>query len=471
MTIYGSGFDTTAANNTVFFNLNAEGFVSSATSTSLLVTFDALPTATGALMAQVSTTASNGFPTTPVQVATWYATPVVTASTSSLPFNATTVTIYGDGFDTDTINNTVTFSNTGVTGVVTTATTTSLTVTFDPSSTQVLGPLNAVVTSNGYSSGTAVQVATVVPAVTQNTAAVAVTAATLTINGAGFDTTAANNVVSLTLGGQTLTATVTSATSTSLTVTLPTFNAITTESMLTAVVTTDGYSSTSTQVATLIPPPTVNSASTPLYLMNGLTLTMPGTFYDMNPADYTVAFGNGAAGTVTNVTSSTLTVSFTTLPTTLGPMSATVTNAAPYGTTTSATQSQVALVMPSLTYSTITCSPTSINGGNSTGTDTINVYMTPYDQNGNLITSGASSITSYATFNVTLSITVTGSIGTQSAVTYDSSTGAFTMTFTASGPIFYDGDAPSTFDVDFYGQFDGQQISATCWTVWNTYAQ
>ena len=468
ITIYGDGFDTTAANNTVAFNLNAQGFVSSATSTELVVVFTALPTTSGNLMAQVSATATNGVATTPAQVATFYATPVVTASTSSLPFNATTVTIYGNGFDSNTSNNTVTFSNTGVTGVVTTATTTALTVTFDPSSTQVLGPLSAVVTTNGTTSGTAVQVATVVPAVTPSTADVAVTAATVTINGAGFDTTAANNVVSLTLGSQTLAATVNSATSTSLTVTLPTFTAITGESILTAVVTTDGYSSTSTQVATLIPPPTVNSASTPLYLMNGLTLAMPGTFYDMNPADYTVTFSNGAAGTVTNVTSSTLTVSFTTLPTTLGPMSATVTNAAPYGTT-SATQSQVALVMPSLQNSTITCSPTSVDlNGTNGSSPTVTVYLTPYDQNGNLITSGASSITSYATFNVTLSITITGTFGYQSAVSYDSSTGAYTMTFQGTGGVWSAPLTPTPFNIDFYGFFDGEQISTYCWTVCST---
>jgi ribosomal protein L6P/L9E len=405
MTIYGTGFDTTAANNTVAFNMGAVGFVDSASSTQLDIVFETLPTTSGPLLAVVTT---DGVSVGAVQVATFYATPVVTASTSSLPFNATTVTIYGDGFDTDTINNTVTFSNTGVTGVVTTATPNSLTVTFDPSSTQVLGPLNAVVTSNGYSSGTAVQVATVVPAVTQNTATIATTTPTLTITGAGFDTTAANNVVSLTLGGQTLTATVTSATSTSLTVTLPTFDAITTQSMLTAVVTTDGYSSSSTQVATVVPPPTLYAASTGLFLANGATLTMAGVFYDTDYSDYTVTFSNGAVGYVTGVTSSTLTVAFTTLPTTLGPMSATVTDSASYGTT-SATQSQVAIVFPSLTYSGLTYSTVNSNE--------TNVIFNPYDQNDQLMntsstsTGGAASIASYCSYNATYDVPTDGSIG------------------------------------------------------------
>jgi hypothetical protein len=268
--------------------------------------------------------------------------------------------------------------------------------------------LNAVVTSNGYSSGTAVQVATVVPAVTQNTATIATTTPTLTITGAGFDTTAANNVVSLTLGGQTLTATVTSATSTSLTVTLPTFNAITTQSMLTAVVTTDGYSSSSTQVATVVPAPTLYAASTGLFLANGATLTMAGVFYDTDYSDYTVTFSNGAVGYVTGVTSSTLTVAFTTLPTTLGPMSATVTDSASYGTT-SATQSQVAIVFPSLTYSGLTTSTVNSNE--------TNVIFNPYDQNNQLMntsstsTGGAQSIASYCSYNATYDVPTDGSIG------------------------------------------------------------
>jgi hypothetical protein len=188
---------------------------------------------------------------------------------------------------------------------------------------------------------------------------------------------------------------------------------------------------------------------------------MPGTFYDMNPADYTVTFSNGAAGTVTNVTSSSLTVSFTTLPTTLGPMSATVTNAAPYGTT-SATQSQVALVMPSLQTSTITCNPTTVTISSEVS---ITVSLTPYDQNGNVITSGASSITSYATFNTTLSVTTNGSIGTENTVTYDSSTGAYTMVFAPDYAAYNSYSDKNEFNIDFYGFFAGQQISTYCWST------
>jgi len=142
-------------------------------------------------------------------------------------------------------------------------------------------------------------------------------------------------------------------------------------------------------------------------------------------------------------------------------MSATVTNAAPYGTT-SATQSQVANVMPSLQNSTITCNPTTVTISSEVS---ITVSLTPYDQNGNVITSGASSITSYATFNTTLSVTTSGSIGTENTVTYDSSTGAYTMVFAPDYAAYNSYSDKNEFNIDFYGFFAGQQISTYCWST------
>jgi uncharacterized delta-60 repeat protein len=85
--------------------------------------------------------------------------PTVTASTANLASNAPSLTINGAGFSTTPGNNTVAFTPAG-TGTVTAATATSLTVT--SLSGLTTGALNAVVTTNGQSSGTAVQVATVV---------------------------------------------------------------------------------------------------------------------------------------------------------------------------------------------------------------------------------------------------------------------------------------------------------------------
>jgi hypothetical protein len=85
----------------------------------------------------------------------------VTLATTSLSASATEVVINGSGFDPIVSNNSVTFNKSAV-GIVTAATATSLTVTFttEPSS---AGNLTAIVTSNSVSSGSAVQVATVVP--------------------------------------------------------------------------------------------------------------------------------------------------------------------------------------------------------------------------------------------------------------------------------------------------------------------
>jgi hypothetical protein len=84
--------------------------------------------------------------------------PTVTASTANLAANATSIVINGTGFDTQIGNNTVVF-NDGAVGTVTAATSTSLTVTFitKPAS---AGSLTAVVTTDGYTSGSPVQVAT-----------------------------------------------------------------------------------------------------------------------------------------------------------------------------------------------------------------------------------------------------------------------------------------------------------------------
>ena len=86
--------------------------------------------------------------------------PTVTLNATDLTRNATSLTITGANFDDATpSNNTVAFTPAG-TGIVTAATATSLTVT--SLSGLTLGPLNAVVTTNGESSGVAVQVANIV---------------------------------------------------------------------------------------------------------------------------------------------------------------------------------------------------------------------------------------------------------------------------------------------------------------------
>ena len=208
ITINGANFDPNVANDVVTFSGGATGAVTGATATQLTVT-GLTGLVVGPLTASVTV---SGFSSgNPVQVAT--VIPVVTPSAVNLPANATTFSISGFGFSNTAANDTVTFSG-GATGTVTAATATQLTVTRLTG--LVAGPLSASVTVNGVSSGSPVQVATVIPVVTPNTANLPADATTLTINGFGFSNVAANDTVTFSGGA---TGTVTSATATQLTVT------------------------------------------------------------------------------------------------------------------------------------------------------------------------------------------------------------------------------------------------------------
>jgi preprotein translocase subunit YajC len=239
LTIRGFGFSTTAGNNTVVFNNGAVGTVTNATATTLTVSLTTPPKA-GNLTAIVTTNSlSSG---AAVQVATL--APTVTVNTSNLAADASTVTIAGTGFDTTALNNRVVFNN-GAIGTVTNATSTELTVTLSTRPTS--GSLTAVVTTNGASSGTAIQVGAVRPLVTVSTTNLARTAATIVINGFGFSTTASRNTVVFNNGAI---GTVTAATGTRLTVTFSTKTTIT--GSLTAVITSNSISSgTPVQVANM----------------------------------------------------------------------------------------------------------------------------------------------------------------------------------------------------------------------------
>ncbi len=326
--INGFGFSTVVGNNTVSFDNGAVGTVTSASATSLTVTFSTRPTSAGDLNATVTT---NGVVGTATQVAT--ITPVVTSRTTSLAANATTLLINGFGFDPVNTNNTVVLSN-GAAGTVSTATATLLTVTLTTGPTSA-GSITAIVTSNSLGSGSAVQVASVRPVVTSATANLAADATTVTIDGFGFDTTNSNNVVTFNNGAV---GAVTNATATSLTVTFS-VNPISAGS-LTAVVRTNNISSGSAvQVATVIPAITSSTAN---LNANASTITIQGFGFDTTAGDNIVTFNKGAAGTVIAATPTSLTVRFTTSPSSAGALSASVST----DTLSSGALVQVATVIP-----------------------------------------------------------------------------------------------------------------------------
>ncbi len=249
-----------------------------------------------------------------MQVAT--VTPVVTASTAHLAANASQMTIHGFDFDPTAANNTVTF-NRSAHGTVTAATPTSLTVNFTGRPTTV-GTLTAIVTTDTISSGTAVQVGTVTPVVTASTAHLAANASQMTIHGFDFDPTAANNTVAFNDGAV---GTVTTASSSSLTVTFSTRPK--TAGSLTAVVTTDNQSSGNpVQVATVTP---VVTSSTANLAANATRITISGFGFDPTAANNTVAFNDGAIGTITAATATSLTVTFSTKPKNAGRLTVAVT--------------------------------------------------------------------------------------------------------------------------------------------------
>jgi len=329
ITIRGTGFNPTAAGNTVTFNLGAAGTVTQATADSLTVRFTTKPTSLGSLTAVVTSYggASGTPPGTPVEVANVVAAAVVTPNTADLSQSATTFAITGANFDPTSLGDTVTF-NLGAKGIVTQATATSLTVQFTTRPTS-LGSLTAVVTCYGGASGTPagkpVQVATVVAAatVTKSTAKLAIDAPTITITGVNFATTAAGNAVTFN-DDAAGTVTAVNASGTQLTVTFTTQPQ--SLGILTAIVTSyGGKSGAPVQVATVVAAPTVTQSEADLS-QSATTVTIRGRGFDPTASGNTVAFNLGARGTVIQSTAVSLTVRFTTKPTSLGSLTAVVTS-------------------------------------------------------------------------------------------------------------------------------------------------
>ena len=158
---------------------------------------------------------------------------------------------------------------------MTAATATQLTVTFTTAPASV-GDLSAVVTSFGGNSGSAIEVAAVSPSVTSTAASLPINTTTLTINGAGFDTTPGNNAVLLNNGVGTVTYVNPAGTQLVLTfVSNPTQ-----VGNLTAVVTTDTFftSGGALQVGTVVPAVTVGSTALSTNASPATTLTINGDF-------------------------------------------------------------------------------------------------------------------------------------------------------------------------------------------------
>jgi hypothetical protein len=292
------GYFIDASTNTMF-QVPVSGTVTGiswAPGTTLAIFWDkgtGAPTSDGLGVANVNFTAS--------------VTPTVTASTANLPATSTSLVINGGGFDTLTpANNTVAFTDPNgdtITGTVTAATSTSLTVTGLTGLTTVAPgtELDASVTIDSNTLPT-VQVATIVPGVTLNISTIAINATTLTINGAGFDPNSANDSVTFSNG---VTGTINSATATSLSIT--SLSGLVPGSALTAVVTATESgmqyaSGTPIQVATVAKQSTstgVTSNNNPSNLGSSVTFTatVTGAFGTITGEVVTFYDGANSIGT------------------------------------------------------------------------------------------------------------------------------------------------------------------------------
>jgi hypothetical protein len=217
--------------------------------------------------------------------------------------------IHGFGFSTNPANDQVTFCN-GVTGTVISASDTTLVV--EKLSGLELGPLSASVTVNGFSSGAPVMVGTVIPYVVPNLDLLPANPRVWVIQGNGFSSLPADDVV--TLDGQR--ATVLSATATTLTVSLSGVDY--TEENLWATVTVDSLTSWSEPVASLDP---VVHKSTARLGPDTSTIIIDGSGFNKHDG---VTFSGGVKGTVTGATFNQLTVTFAPGEFPVGPLLATV---------------------------------------------------------------------------------------------------------------------------------------------------
>jgi len=225
----------------------------------------------------------------------------VTASTANLTSTTTTLTLTGTGFSTTPGQNIVAFTPSG-TGTVTASTATSLTVTGLSGLTP--GALNAVVTSQGFSSGAPVQVATVVPPPAPTVTGISPSSGS-TLGGTSVTITGTNftGATAVTIGG-------TAATSVSV-VNATTITCITpagTAGTASVLATTPGGTNAANTFYTYVAPPPSVTLSTANLLTTATTLTITGANFSTTPGNNTVAFTPAGTGTVTAATATTLTV-------------------------------------------------------------------------------------------------------------------------------------------------------------------
>lgn len=281
VTINGSSFSSTLGNNLVKFN-GVTTVVTNASS-SKLITIVPVGATTGKLTVTVNgntATSANDFTIIPVSITDFSPTSGIVG---------TTVKITGIGFDPLANDNIVKFNGTQAT--VTSATSTSLTVTVPSNSTT--GKIT--VEANGDVATSSSDFTVLNPTIANFTPSSGVAGATVTILGTNFSANASNNIVKF----HGTIAEVTSASATQLVVTVP--ENATTGSISVFVATASVTSASNFTILS----PTITGFS-PNIGAAGTSVIITGTNFSATSAFDIVKF-NSTAATVTNATATTIT--------------------------------------------------------------------------------------------------------------------------------------------------------------------
>lgn len=279
ITINGTGFRPTAGQNTVRFGTTT-ATVTQATSTALTVTIPNDIAASQPVTVQVGnqTSDSSAFNITPV-----LNLPVSAASPD------TVVTFMGSGFSPILEQNTIRFGSTDVTPVSVNAAGTSMSVAVP----NVFGSMNVRVSVAGQNS--AFRNFRSIPVITNLSSFFGSTGDSITITGKGFDSsTPANNIVKL----GAVDATVTAATATTVTITVPEMPANTANATVQVGTLTSADASFSV-FNTISSLSTAEAVAGKAVLIRGQILTIAGTNFDPIKANNSVIFGLSNSSQVT----------------------------------------------------------------------------------------------------------------------------------------------------------------------------
>ena len=292
VTITGTNFSTNIADNTVKFSNNKIATITNATANTLTVTVP-----DGAITGKISLTVNGTTVDSNDEFTVTQPTPTINSFSPTTGMAGTTVTINGTNFSTNIADNTVKFSNNKI-ATITNATANTLTVTVPDGA--ITGKISLTVNGTTVDSNDEFTVTQPTPTINSFSPTTGMAGTTVTINGTNFSTNIADNTVKF---SNNKIATITNATTNTLTVTVP--NGAITGNIEVIV---NGITITSNDQFIIAPTmPTIISFS-PMSAQVGSTITINGTNFSATPTENIVTFYNNIEATVTNASPNTLTV-------------------------------------------------------------------------------------------------------------------------------------------------------------------